>query len=85
MLVRLNREIGTDFDIDGFRHRARYNVLAGRVETDLVSTKRQDVHVGHGVFAFREDEAMHVEYGCKYSLDDFAQMAHKAGLAVEKV
>lgn len=85
MLVRLNREIGTDFDIDGFRHRARYNVLAGRIETDLVSTKRQDVHVGHDVFAFREDEAMHVEYSCKYSLDDFAQMAHKAGLSVEKV
>ena len=85
MLVRLNREIGTDFDIDGFRHRARYNVLAGRIETDLVSTKRQDVHVGHDVFAFREDEAMHVEYSCKYSLDDFAQMANKAGLSVEKV
>ncbi|WP_448098255.1 L-histidine N(alpha)-methyltransferase [Luteibacter yeojuensis] len=85
MLVRLNREIGADFDIDGFRHRARYNAMAGRIETDLVSTKRQDVHVGHDIFAFREDEAMHVEYSCKYSLDDFAQMAHKAGLSVENV
>jgi dimethylhistidine N-methyltransferase len=85
MLVRLNREIGTDFDVEAFRHRARYNALAGRIETALVSTKRQDVHVGHDVFAFREDEAMQVEYSCKYSLEDFAQMASKAGLAVEKV
>jgi dimethylhistidine N-methyltransferase len=85
MLVRLNREIGTDFDVDAFRHRARYNALAGRIETTLVSTKRQEVHVGHDVFAFREDEAMQVEYSCKYSLDDFAQMANKAGLSVAKV
>jgi len=85
MLVRLNREIGTDFDVSAFRHRARYNALAGRIETDLVSTRRQDVHVGHDTFAFREDEAMHVEYSCKYSLEDFAQMADKAGLSVAKV
>ncbi|UPG84567.1 L-histidine N(alpha)-methyltransferase [Luteibacter aegosomatis] len=85
MLVRLNREIGTDFDIAAFRHRARYNALAGRIETALVSTKRQDVRLGNDTYAFREDEAMQVEYSCKYSLDDFAQMAEKAGLSVEKV
>ncbi|MEX1828908.1 L-histidine N(alpha)-methyltransferase [Luteibacter sp. CQ10] len=85
MLVRLNREIGTDFDVAAFRHRARYNALAGRIETALVSTKRQDVRLGNETYAFREDEAMQVEYSCKYSLDDFAQMAEKAGLSVEKV
>jgi len=85
MLVRLNRELGADFDLDAFQHRARYNAMAGRIETDLVSTKRQDVHVGSDTFAFREGEAMHVEYSCKYSLDDFAQMAAKAGLSVAKV
>ena len=85
MLVRLNREVGTDFDVDAFEHRARYNVLAGRIETALVSTKRQDVKVGTETYAFREDEAMQVEYSCKYSLDDFAQMANKAGLSVEQV
>lgn len=85
MLVRLNREIGTDFDVASFRHRARYNALAGRIETALVSTKRQDVHVGDVAYAFREDEAMQVEYSCKYSLEDFALMANKAGLSVRKV
>jgi dimethylhistidine N-methyltransferase len=85
MLVRLNREIGTDFDLRGFRHRARYNALAGRIETTLVSTKRQDVRARGETFAFREGEAMQVEYSCKYSLEDFAQMANKAGLSVEKV
>ncbi|URX62582.1 L-histidine N(alpha)-methyltransferase [Luteibacter anthropi] len=85
MLVRLNREIGTDFDVDAFRHRARYNALAGRIETSLVSTVRQEVRVGPETYVFREDEAMQVEYSCKYSLEDFALMASKAGLSVEKV
>ncbi|TCV94706.1 dimethylhistidine N-methyltransferase [Luteibacter rhizovicinus] len=85
MLVRLNREIGTDFDVSAFRHRAHYNPMAGRIETTLVSTVRQDVHVGNEAFSFRENEAMQVEYSCKYSLDDFAQLAAKAGLAVQQV
>ncbi|WP_198284211.1 L-histidine N(alpha)-methyltransferase, partial [Bacillus cereus] len=36
LLARLNREIGSDFDLDGFRHRARYSVARLRIETDLV-------------------------------------------------
>ena len=85
MLVRLNREIGTDFDIASFAHRAHYNPMAGRIETTLVSTRRQDVHVGNEVYAFGEDEAMQVEYSCEYSLEDFAELAYKAGLRVEHV
>ncbi|WP_250623759.1 L-histidine N(alpha)-methyltransferase [Pinirhizobacter soli] len=85
MLVRLNREVGSDFDIASFAHRAHYNQMAGRIETTLVSTQRQDVHVGNEVFAFGEDEAMQVEYSCKYSLEDFAELADKAGLRVGHV
>jgi uncharacterized SAM-dependent methyltransferase len=35
--------------------------------------------------AFREDETIHVEYSCKYSIEDFAALAGKAGLAVLRV
>jgi L-histidine Nalpha-methyltransferase len=85
MLVRLNRETGTDFDIAAFAHRAHYNPMAGRIETTLVSTRRQDVHLGNEVFTFGEDEAMQVEYSCKYSLEDFAELAQRAGLRVQNV
>ncbi|KUJ03658.1 dimethylhistidine N-methyltransferase, partial [Stenotrophomonas maltophilia] len=37
LLARLNREVGSDFDLQGFRHRARYSVARLRIETDLVS------------------------------------------------
>jgi dimethylhistidine N-methyltransferase len=85
MLARLNREIGTNFDLDGFRHHAHYNPMAGRIETTLVSTRRQDVVVDGDTVVFRENEALQVEYSCKYSLEEFAQLAAKAGLAVQHV
>ena len=85
MLARLNREIGSDFDLEAFSHRARYNSMAGRIETQLVSRHEQQVEIGHRKVSFRTDEAIQVEYSCKYSLDEFAALADKAGLAVMRV
>ena len=45
LLVRLNRELGSDFDLGGFVHRARWNADQSRVEIHLVSTRRQRVHI----------------------------------------
>ncbi len=85
MLVRLNREIGSDFDLAKFAHRAHYNPMAGRIETHIVSRCDQQVKVGRSKVVFRMDEVIQVEYSCKYSLADFATLAARAGLAVKKV
>ncbi|WP_333681644.1 L-histidine N(alpha)-methyltransferase [Dyella sp.] len=85
MLVRLNRELGCNFDLSAFRHRARYNAIAGRIETHIVSEQEQRVRVGRLQVLFREGEAMLVEYSCKYSQEDFAALAATAGLAVQHV
>lgn len=85
MLTRLNRELGCNFELGAFRHRARYNAMAGRIETHIVSDREQRVRVGRFEIPFREDEAMLVEYSCKYSLEDFASLAATAGLAVQHV
>jgi dimethylhistidine N-methyltransferase len=82
MLVRLNREVGSDFDIGSFRHHSHYNVMAGRIETFLVSTRDQKVRVGKQQTSFTAEEAMQVEYSCKYSQADFAALAAKAGLEI---
>jgi dimethylhistidine N-methyltransferase len=82
MLVRLNREIGSDFDLASFRHRAHYNTMAGRIETFLVSSRDQKVRVGKQLVGFGADEAMQVEYSCKYSYEDFSSLAAKAGLQI---
>ncbi|HUW53958.1 MAG TPA: L-histidine N(alpha)-methyltransferase [Rhodanobacter sp.] len=83
MLARLNREIGSNFELSGFAHRAHYNPMAGRIETHIVSRREQQVKVGRAHVSFRADEAIQVEYSCKYSLDDFAALAARAGLAVQ--
>jgi dimethylhistidine N-methyltransferase len=85
MLTRLNREIDSNFDLSAFAHRAHYNPMAGRIETHIVSRRAQQVTMGRTNVAFREDEAIQVEYSCKYSLEDFAALAAKAGLSVLRV
>lgn len=85
MLVRFNRELGTDFNLDAFKHVARYNPMAERIETSLLSTRAQEVHLDGKRFHFDENEAMHVEFSCKYSPASFARLATRAGLRVEKV
>ncbi|WP_368562895.1 L-histidine N(alpha)-methyltransferase [Pseudoxanthomonas sp. UTMC 1351] len=82
LLVRLNRELGCDFDLAGFRHCARYVREQGRIETFLVSLRAQEVHVAGRAFRFGQDEAMRVEYSHKYSRGGFAALAAAAGLAV---
>ena len=82
LLTRINRELDADFDLAQFEHRARFNTLAGRIETHIVSRSDQVVRVGEHQFAFAQDEAMLVEYSCKYSPEYFAAMAAKAGLRV---
>jgi len=82
LLARLNREIGSDFDLKNFRHRAVYARERGRIETFLVSQIRQTVRVGGQSFHFEADEAMQVEYSHKYSDGGFDALAAAAGLVV---
>src|SRR4029079_11989578 len=45
LLVRINRELGGNFDLDAFAHRATWNSEASRIEMHLVSLKQQTVHI----------------------------------------
>ncbi|HJR10491.1 MAG TPA: L-histidine N(alpha)-methyltransferase [Rhodanobacteraceae bacterium] len=85
LLVRMNHELGADFDLAGFRHRARWHPLAERIETHIVSRREQDVHIDGRTFRFAGNEAMLVEYSCKYTLEGFARFAARAGLRVAEV
>jgi L-histidine Nalpha-methyltransferase len=82
LLVRLNRETGSDFDVGAFRHRAVYVRERGRIETFLVSQRAQTVAIGESTFDFASGEAMLVEYSTKYRDDGFERLVHAAGLRV---
>jgi L-histidine Nalpha-methyltransferase len=79
MLARVNRELGADFDLSAFHHRAPYNETDGRIEMHLVSNHPQTVHVDSQEFIFEEEEYITTEYSYKYTLEGFARMALKAG------
>ncbi len=82
LLARLNRDIGSDFDLDAFRHRAVYVRERGRIETFLVSQRAQQVDVAGRRFDFAQGEAILVEYSHKYTDAGFAGLAALAGLRV---
>lgn len=84
VLHRVNRELGADFDVEQFRHRAIYNAVAGRVEISVVSNINQVVTVDGHQFAFQAGEQMLTEYSHKYTIDGFATLAARAGLNLHK-
>lgn len=85
LLRRLNRELGADFQLDAFEHRAHWNPDLGRVEMHLVSQKRQTVHIDGEHIEFADGETIHTENSHKYSLDGFAELAAEAGFSVARV
>lgn len=79
LLVRANRELGADFDLDAFQHRALFNDKESRVEMHLVSATNQIVTLlGHD-FAFRRGETIHTENSHKYTVASFQALARQAG------
>jgi dimethylhistidine N-methyltransferase len=79
VLVRINRELGGDFDISAFTHRAIYNRERHRIEMHLIANKPQTVNVLGRSFAFRAGESIHTESSYKYSLDRFTALARGSG------
>ncbi|MEM6989464.1 MAG: ergothioneine biosynthesis protein EgtB [Myxococcota bacterium] len=79
LLTRANRELGADFDVAKFRHRAPYDREAGRVEMLLVSEAEQEVTIRGRRFRFEAGEEIHTEYSHKYTVEGFAALAAQAG------
>jgi len=81
LLARINRELGADFDLSAFRHRAFYNAANGRIEMHLESVKAQEIRIGGRSIHFRKGETIHTENSYKYSIREFQDLAAAAGLA----
>jgi dimethylhistidine N-methyltransferase len=79
LLMRANRELGADFDPEGFAHYAPYNAAAHRIEMYLVSLRRQSVSLFGQPFEFAAGEPVHTEDSHKYTIESFREMACRAG------
>ena len=79
VMVRINRELGGNFDTNAFMHRAIYNRDRHRIEMHLISKKAQTVRVLGRSFSFRAGETIHTESSYKYSLERFTALARGSG------
>ncbi|HTY54356.1 MAG TPA: L-histidine N(alpha)-methyltransferase [Candidatus Binataceae bacterium] len=85
LLVRINRELGANLNLDQFWHHALYNPIEGRVEIYLVSRVDQRVTIADRQFFLAEGEPICTEYSYKYNAADLHQLAAASGFAVEQI
>ncbi len=83
VLARINRELGGDFDLRSFQHRAFYNEEVGRVEIYIESTRQQAVRISQldMEVQFGEGEQIHTESSYKYDLSDITKLASETGFS----
>ncbi|MDQ6625097.1 MAG: L-histidine N(alpha)-methyltransferase [Verrucomicrobiota bacterium] len=84
LLVRANRELGADFVLSEWRHRAVYNETEGRIEMHLVSEADQTVRVGGEAFEFEAGEKIISEFSYKHTPAGFAALAASAGFRLSR-
>jgi L-histidine N-alpha-methyltransferase len=86
LLKRINSELGGDFDLSLFRHRAVYSDENSSIEMYLVSQVEQVVRL-EGLdltISLKSGEAIHTENSHKYSVEEIQILANKAGFELEQ-
>lgn len=78
-LLHLNRDLGTNFNVELWGHEAIYNHEKSRIEMHLVSLKDQIVESSHGEINFKKDQTIHTENSYKFTVDSFSDILSQAG------
>jgi L-histidine Nalpha-methyltransferase len=86
MLHRLNRELGADFDLARFRHRAVWNPVESRIEMHLESTRNQFVRIAavNSEVHFAKNERIHTENSYKFTGASIRGLLGETGFEVEQ-
>jgi uncharacterized SAM-dependent methyltransferase len=79
LLRRINRELDGDFRIGAFRHFAAFSPARGAMESHLLSTTAQSIHVAGRRFELEPWEAIRTEISCKYRISEVSAFARDAG------
>ena len=81
LMARLNRELGCDFELEAFAHRAVWNEAEARIEMHLESRRAQRVKIAALDFEaeFAEGETIHTENSYKFRPGQAEAMLSDAG------
>ena len=85
ILSHANWKFHADFNLSQFGHYSVYNEPMSRIEGYLVSLQEQTAHLNGEPIFFKSGENIHIAYSYKYSLDEFEELATKAGWKVCQV
>lgn len=83
VLVRANRELGADFDLEAFAHRAVWNAAERRIEMHLEALRPMTVRLGKLAFRLAEGETIHTENSRKFDEPTVRALAEAAGWRME--
>ena len=86
LLVRINRELGGNFDLEKWSHYAIYRPVECAARSFLISRERQSVQIDsvNRCFEFDQWEAVFMEISQKYSLPVIKGLADDSGFAIKK-
>ncbi len=81
LLVRMNNELGADFDLNQFKHYAMYEPVTGEARSYVVSLVDQVVRFSELDFEvnFEKGECIHTEISRKYSVKNLNHLSEKCG------
>ena len=85
VLIRLNRELGADFDVRQFDHRAIWNDETSCIEMHLVSRHEQVATVDGIEIHFDEGESIWTESSCKYDEGRLENLVTAAGFRISEL
>jgi L-histidine N-alpha-methyltransferase len=86
LLVRINRELGGDFDVAEFEHRALYDEQLGRIEMHLVSRTAQTVRIRAMDLevTFEPGESIYTENSYKFDVSGLSDLARDTGFSLRR-
>ncbi len=87
VLARINRELGGEFDLDGFSFAARYDASRGSVDSFLIAQRGMIVPIaGLGMSArFVTAETIHTESSFKFDEADLSRLAAQSGFRLTRL
>lgn len=88
LLIRINTELGANFNIDKYTHFPLYDPVSGECRSYLVSTTEQIVSIGEKSQQFEVNfkayEPIHMEVSKKYCLSELEILAKDSGFKSTK-
>ncbi|HLT42973.1 MAG TPA: L-histidine N(alpha)-methyltransferase [Sphingobacteriaceae bacterium] len=85
LLIRINEELGANFDLDSFEHYPTYDPVSGLCKSYLISKTEQSVYIekSKATILFKKHEPIFMEVSKKYSIEETEKLASEANFSVE--